>query len=465
MTTTRSAATRALLQSLKRLSSVRVPVGVGQLSAAGRSAYVKVTRRDNWKRLESAASRIEARQGAMEVRLLRSARLIAQQRLAVSELEAKLRSASSPFSSRPEWLERREALRAELVRRGKPAPYIARAVREIGSSSGSQLIKGVERLIALRAGQVEAALGLCLRGRSGSRLAKCVADLNRNPAGVSSASTLLRRASAIRARIRRREEAQHASLRKGRLPAVSGIATLQADLVKAVNGAAFLASARRSNPADERLGVAALAVAGAIRALLRHLALCDVLAVISVAGRESESGKAWIKAAQQLPFESAAPAAKRIALSDLARGPGGLRGGARIQTEGVIGPVKITHRAKKVISSAPILDSSGRGILIEAHHRKLDSAGMVEGAYARVVGEWGGKKASSLLLTRRGYEEAAKRDWVGWVTLRLRSIYEASPQGLDTEWSWELGVDGAGNQLRYGLWAANDRSPIAGGGL
>ena len=131
--------------------------------------------------------------------------------------------------------------------------------------------------------------------------------------------------------------------------------------------------------------------------------------------------------------------------------------------EGTVSSLAITHRARKAVSVAELTGGGERSARIALPYIKLNSGGVVPGASVRVVGNWrrtlewvGG--GGALVVDQRNVGDLSRTYWQDWVTDALRYTFEPSPHGLEISWSWEPGPDGAGNQLRFGTWAAR-RTP------
>jgi len=131
-----------------------------------------------------------------------------------------------------------------------------------------------------------------------------------------------------------------------------------------------------------------------------------------------------------------------------------------VAVAGMVSSLAITHMGRKAISHAELTDAGQRSVGITLPYIKLDSGGVVPGASVRVVGDWRPTVewldgASGLVINQRNVGDLSRTYWQDWVTEALRYTFEPSPHGLEMSWSWEPGPDGAGNQLRFGTWAAH----------
>jgi hypothetical protein len=221
------------------------------------------------------------------------------------------------------------------------------------------------------------------------------------------------------------------------------------------------ASARRRRATQDRSEhILARRIGDCVRELLRGVALGTVAAHAARGNEKCSPARDWL-AAGRLKFEDttaiAAWSVARLAESDFP--------GTRevVAVEGTVSSLAITHRARKAVSVAELTGGGGRSARIALPYIKLDSGGVVLGASVRVVGNWrrslewlGG--GSALVVDQRNLGDLARTYWRDWVTNALRYTFEPSPHGLEISWSWERGADGAGNQLRFGTWAAR-RTP------
>ena len=211
---------------------------------------------------------------------------------------------------------------------------------------------------------------------------------------------------------------------------------------------------RRAPGSGAAENVAALWVAEIIRGLLRAIALGYVADGALAWGAKTDPAQEWIQAAQ-LPFTGyESPPA--IPVRQFKK----RKSGQEVTFTGVVTSVSITHRAGKAVSAVKIASDKDSQITAALSHIKLDSGGMVPGAIVRVTGTWTGSipwlpGGPALVVKRLSYGELGKKGWRDWVTGAIRDVYAPIPHGLAAIWSWEPGVDGAGNPLYYGVWYEN----------
>jgi hypothetical protein len=104
-----------------------------------------------------------------------------------------------------------------------------------------------------------------------------------------------------------------------------------------------------------------------------------------------------------------------------------------------------------------VISDGTDSVTIALAHIKVDSGGIVPGAAVRLAGTWRAsskeaRNAPALELDRRALAVLGKTNWSERMLREAQAIYTPVPHGLAAEWSWEPGVDGAGNQLRYATW-------------
>lgn len=200
------------------------------------------------------------------------------------------------------------------------------------------------------------------------------------------------------------------------------------------------------------LGPPALAAADLIRGLLLGQALAHRAAWAQLEGLSSR--REWREAAA-LPYPTRWQPPAPVDMSEL-WAHGAAHAGQILTVEGVVGPVVNTHVRRKVLSSAWLSNDEGLSVRVGIPHIKLDSAGLVEGAYARITGTYAvsDEEFGTPLVTvdRRSLQADAEHSWEDWARFQLRRVFTPIPHGLAMAWSWERGLDGANNQLRYGTW-------------
>jgi len=226
---------------------------------------------------------------------------------------------------------------------------------------------------------------------------------------------------------------------------------------KALPPAALLSARRRKAGGDSTAdGRLAMQFGDLIRDLLEAIAIGRYVAWTARWHSQSKVAQELLGGAQGRPIASAYQAPPLVSISSLATKPEA-KDGQELSIEGVLGDVTIVHLGRKAISSAPVLDARGRSATIVIPYIKLDSCGMVPGSYVRIGGLWQKSSkevngAPALMIDRLNLGDLSRRSWNDWMRARLHQIYETVSHNLAASYSWELGTNGPGNPLRYGVW-------------
>lgn len=160
-------------------------------------------------------------------------------------------------------------------------------------------------------------------------------------------------------------------------------------------------------------------------------------------------------AAARTPFHKAPTPVRSHKVRLLATAPRSKQG-EKVAIEGRLADLTIVHRARKAISTASVVDADGNKATIVLPYIKLDSGGIVNSSWVKVNGIWSARSNETgqpgLMIDRLNFDDLGKASWSHWATRELYPIFTAVPHGLAAEWSWEPGVEGPGNQLRYATW-------------
>jgi hypothetical protein len=228
-------------------------------------------------------------------------------------------------------------------------------------------------------------------------------------------------------------------------------------LEKALPPVALLSARRRKAGGDSTAdGRLAMQFGDLIRDLPEAIAIGRYVAWTARWHSQSKVARELLGGAQGRPIASAYQAPPLVSISSLATKPEA-KDGQELTIEGVLGDVTIVHLGRKAISSAPVLDARGRSATIVIPYIKLDSCGMVPGSYVRISGLWQKsskevKGAPALMIDRLNLGELGRRSWGDWMRAELNQIFQTVSHNLAASFSWELGTNGAGNPLRYGVW-------------
>lgn len=163
--------------------------------------------------------------------------------------------------------------------------------------------------------------------------------------------------------------------------------------------------------------------------------------------------RTWLRKADKLNFTDFPANPQLIEVSTLSNDPDS-KDGQELSVQGKIINVTISHDGSKAISNAELEDENGNTIIIAMPYIKLDSGGVVEGTYVKVAGVWLASNYEAnglpaLDIDRVDYTSMSKTNWLAWLTLQLRSVFQPIPNSLNARYSWEAGSSGAISPIRY----------------
>lgn len=386
--------------------------------------------------------------------------LFYQGRLLISSTKA---TGLWPITQFLDWANARPQLEQQLLARGYSSEDIAPALERLESPTLRDSIQDLDRAQSLLGDTLNGIAQKQITAIMRASLALAVARFNqRSSDDAPTVTPSVEQCKRTEAMLSAAEQSVWNGLRTGDLPATNayakGLAQMSAHaLVKdVIPQAAALAFRRRSGTTNfTQDGRLALRLGDLIRSLLRAISLSQYSGWLSMWPAGLEPASEWIRQAQKLAFPSEIKWPPTARIAALAARPAESDGKA-LTIEGVLGPVTIKHRGRKAISSAPVMDEQGKSVQVTIPYIKLDSGGMVPGSYVRIAGVWQllSKEVTgpALLIDRRDFGRLGRHSWSDWATTELRSFYEGVPHSLAASWSWEMGVDGAGNQLRYDTW-------------
>ncbi|GAB6179806.1 hypothetical protein JCM14036_11250 [Desulfotomaculum defluvii] len=224
----------------------------------------------------------------------------------------------------------------------------------------------------------------------------------------------------------------------------------------------LIASLRKENPQDPSLGNLAIEIADLARRQLQAQALADTLNwALDLEGKVL---KEWIKAAQAATcYETKYQWPQPVPIDTLLASPQRYEG-QDVVIEGLVKEVKIEHKGKerKVISTALVAGDTSN-ITVSLPFIKLDSGGLVPGAWCRLAGTWKGSSKDALgepalEIDRIPYTKLGKESFRDWLTNQIAPIFLRIPHEIAGTWSWQKGSNGAANPLKYGVWCRHERS-------
>jgi hypothetical protein len=458
-------ATRAeeLARTFRSLSRRRLPSAPVALPIQ-RSTYTFQASVPNWKRVarEASRERARARTGLRDLRPWQEQ--ITTLRTKVEGFVDSTQSEWVPLDHRAEWPDIRQKMLDgapdELAKHGvkKPSRQELEAVADqVGGLGRRQIVAMLIRPIERIETQLDETTGSWHASLLGSELATAIASFNlRVRTDVKELRSLDSWLEKTNTTLKDYERDIWRALRQGDKPVAAATARsllqwTRETLATATKTAAMLARARLMTVNRWALGPQALATADVLRALLRGQALAHLTTWF--ARGSSEASQAWLEASLR-PFASRWRAPRTTMLHAL--WGGAVRSGTTVTIEGVAGRVSNVHTRRKVLSSTWLTDAGGLSIRVGISHIKLDSGGLVEGAYARVTGRYARQDEEfgtpMVTVGRRKFGDDSKHSWEDWVTLQIRRHFTPLPHGLTASWSWERGAIGAANQLRFGSW-------------
>ncbi|GMU40062.1 MAG: hypothetical protein AMXMBFR23_09280 [Chloroflexota bacterium] len=371
-------------------------------------------------------------------------------------------------SEHPQFTEMLAAARTAMRAAGYSTAEVTEATRFLKESTPEQLGRDMRKYVVEWTGQIDRLAERYLALQAGAALAMAVGRFNvavaTPPSVRSTPQDYLEFATK---ELASDERALHAALKAGDPFVAWGRAVnLRRDAARrlfagSIAHAALIASARQSAPDDATLGELAVGYGRLIRGQLAAISAGHAVEWDTMWGAEGADFKAWCAAAAATSPGSGYRAPRSAAISSLASRPAALDGEERT-VSGRVTAVEITHRGRKAISRATLTDGT-REVTVVLPYIKIDSGGLVPGAWASVSGTWratsteaGGGPA--LEVDRRAIASLGRTHWSERLLQMTDHIFWPVPHGLAVEWSWEPGTDGAGNQLRYGTWLSEKGS-------
>lgn len=446
---------RSQKSGLKRLTTW------GRLRASDeRPRYVRAIENEDWAALGRAASReLKARQRSIAA-IRRYAAELTGLTNRMPQAYAAVRQVRRP-RDRPDYASEASMVRAEMTARGATAAEIAAAFETLDGNPRT-IIRTVENALAGIAKRVESFETAHLSSLSGAALARAVAQFN----AAYAAPPALRDEPAVYAElvndaVDAHEKAIWQALRdEDRFIAWAEAVQLRNECARrlfsgALPHAARLAVLRAAAPDDEALGESAIEIGAVIRRLLLGYALGSVLESAVAGPRSGGAFDEWVDGAQQAAaWRSAVKWPRAASLRWLTTQPDAADGTERT-IQGRVVSVAISHRGRKAISKVTITDGTHEVVAV-LPYIKADSGGMGGGSYARIAGTWRAHSTEAggpaLEISRRSLTALGEAGWHEAATRQVADVFVPVPHALAIEWSWEPGVDGAGNQLRYGTW-------------
>ncbi len=369
-----------------------------------------------------------------------------------------------PLKSRPDWTDMKKKLLANLPP-GTSNQNAEKEIKKLGSFGKKDMVGKILDPVISRSATLDETISSWQAAQLGSELALTIARFNKyeHPTLISMAkidkwlkdtSVLLQKKEKEIWQVLKEDKLKEARDKSDKLLSWSKGAVL----LKAIRTASALAVARE-NPLNRwKLGPSALMAADLIRNLHSAHLLGLRLAWLTRFGFGPFDQ--WLEAAAKLPFPSVWQTPLPILLSSLWNQMN-QHDGKVVTIEGVVGPVQNNHKRNKVYSSVWLTDDKGMSMRVGILHIKIDSGGLVEGAYARITGKFAKNDndfgTPVVRVLRRTLVEDSKHSWKDWTNRQNQYMFTPIPHTLTLSFSWERGVNGPGNLLRYGTWLPNQR--------
>jgi hypothetical protein len=364
----------------------------------------------------------------------------------------------------PNWDEIRARMIDEAADRGLTAAQVEQGLRTFANATASDAMRAVESPTVLFGRQLEFAATSRGSALAASDIAESVARLNLTAGTNKPATTVAAKSSAVAASI---IGAIYAAFRTGRpRDVVAQTRKVESETNRTlrvlVDAAAYYAT-HDSGLVDMDAGRHAIEIGRALRATFFARALARAASWVAKWPADSPYFVEWQAAASSRSFESQTVTPDVTPISTIVTSPSAFDG-ELVTIEGKVGPISIIHRAQKAISSTTLTDGTGAHARVGLTHIKIDSGGLVIGAYAKITGRFSTNhddfESPVLVPDRRNLTDASATSWFDWVALRLLPVLFVTPHNLAIETSWSVGRDGPGNPLRYRTWASHKRRRI-----
>jgi len=365
-------------------------------------------------------------------------------------------------TEKPEWKKWRERLSGKLKEKGLNQKRINLFLSRLEKTSGKSIVASLQKRLTGHMRTLDSLYFSELRGFSAAHFGMTVAHFNTFTLQKKSKGLNTTWLGSIERDLTKKEKALWQALRdqdprQMTSQANALLAFSQANLAKTAEQAAVLAAKRKNNSKKESSDdLASVRAGNLLRCLLQSIVLGNYAVWLGTWEPSAQLADDWIKAAKKLPFDVPAKV-QFISVSNFLKSR--RASNAVVNIAARIKSVTISHKGQTAISLAELVDDpkDNQTVNLTIPYIKMDSTGMVPGAFVRLMGKFSSKVEwlngkSAIVLERVKYTELKKKSWRYWVTAELRSAFDPIPNGLAAEWSWETSGNGAGNPLRYGVW-------------
>jgi hypothetical protein len=420
-----------------------------------RADFVRLTADEDWKGLRAFGRRCVA-DGEHALRRIVDAERHLGLAADATNLPKEVRKAlPGSLGDLPVWAQYRKDIADRLKDHGASPAAINRFVELLARTSGSGMVDEAARALTTKIGEGEGDAAHAVSTLVAGHFAVAGAIFNQEFASPTSGGEELDRKSlrAISRTTSKRLTLVHSIGADEGLAAASAAALLlgsvaQTTLPALARYAGSTARERRhgSNSDLDQLGID---IANELQKALFAIAVSHTLELAASLPRSSRTRHRW-EQALQLPLHPHQNE-KSISVGNALQQTGS---DSRVSVRAVVENVKIVHKAKgKVVSTAALRDRSGHRVNATLEFIKLDSCGLVAGASSIVTGRMVGQGSGrALRIARRNLAKLRKTDWLSWLEAELEQTFRPVSHGLEIQFSWEPGVDGALNPLSYGVW-------------
>ena len=452
-------AVRAALRPLLTSDTARLRRWAGVIPGRDWPDYSQLCDDEDWTGLEERASEALLLYRRALQEMGRWQRTLRNTRRAVRSLEG-LDRGWIPISTRPDVAQLRGLLIEELQSRGLQPLEVGVIMAVFDSEDRPRLARNARDAVGDAADSLTSFARSHLAAEAGAVLATSVAVFNRAAAGSTPRSrsvdirTVAREARAHERDVWRCIRAQAAGEAHGAARRLQSFAERRVQSVAAANGRLAFA---RENSHDPALQQECLRLTNLTRELLRLRTVGRYVEWTTGWDSGDERANDLLGESANLPFASTYIQARRVSLRTLAARSEQFDQ-QRITVRGTISAFTVEVRPGKVVSEATLSDSQGASITLVLPYIRLDSGGIIVGAFVEATGRWYADSdevaGSALQIGRRRYVELGQTGWQDWATLQIRDFYQPITQALEAPFTWQRGPIGACSQIRYRTWFA-----------
>jgi len=413
--------------------------------------YARLLQKSDWTGLSSAAAAAESRESKLVAEMSTQQRRLARRMEVLLGPPSEVHEALGGLQGRPDWADIRKAALDELSRRGGDEQAMAWLAQNL--DAGIDFLKAMVAPLKDSAGQLDDLATIHLRVLSGATLARLVAAFNvAAAAGKGPRIDPMDACAAAEGEVQRifTRLWQACAARKPRSAAraakeLSALGQPAQPVLQNLLLAAAEQASRQSSVA--RAGVQ-IRIGDCLRALLTAVCIGRWVSWTLLRHDPYMGSNRVFGRAEDLPAFAPLAAPTVLDLDEVARDPASYDG----QVVTIQGVVSGAVTAVGDVSTAQLRGTTG-SIAVRTDYVRLDEAGVCDGACVRATGTvhlQGGDV--SLTVGYDDLDQASASSFHGWLRGQTGQIFRAVPHDLLLSTSWQPGFDGAGNQLRYGIW-------------